>query len=55
MEIFSFDSFSFNLTVGLFRLESKSQLVDFFTNFCQMIYLSILSTTVFESTKSELV
>jgi hypothetical protein len=55
MEIFFFNGFSFNLTVGLFRFGSKSQLVDFLTNFFNMIYLSIVSTTVFESTKSELV
>jgi hypothetical protein len=55
MVIFFFDSFLFNSTVGLFRLGSKSQLVDLFTNFFHMIDLSFVSTTVFESTTSEFI
>jgi hypothetical protein len=54
MLIFFFDSFLFNLTVGSFKLRSKSQLVDLFTDFCHMIDLSS-SITVFESTISEFV
>jgi hypothetical protein len=53
--IFFSDSFLFNLTIGLFRIVSKSQLVEFFTNFCHMIDLSFVSTTVFESTISEFI
>jgi hypothetical protein len=55
MVIFFFDNFLFNLTVGSFKLGSKSQLVDFFTNVFHMIDLSFVSTTVFELTKSEFV
>jgi hypothetical protein len=55
MVIFFFDSFLFNLTVGLFRIGSKSQLVDFFTNFFHMIDLSFVSATVFESTTFEFI
>jgi hypothetical protein len=55
MMIFFSDSFLFNLTIGLFRIGSKSQLVDFFTKICHMIDLSFVSTTVFESTISEFI
>jgi hypothetical protein len=55
MKIFFLTVFRLISTVGLFRLGSKSQLVDFFTNFFHMIDLSFVSTTVFELSKSEFV
>jgi hypothetical protein len=53
--IFFFDSFLFNSTIRLFKLGSKSQLVEFFTNFCHMIDLSFGSITIFKSTVSEFI
>jgi hypothetical protein len=49
------DNFLFNSTIGLFKLGSKSQLVEFFANSFHMIDLSFVSITVFESTTSEFV
>jgi hypothetical protein len=55
MEILFLTVFRLITPVGLFRLGSKSQLVDFFANFCHMVDLSFVSTTVFELSKSEFV